>query len=48
MCDCLRENGVLKTDNKDKADIFNRQFASVYTWEQAGNPHQKDQAPTQI
>ena len=44
----LRENWILKTVNKDKADILNRQFESVYTREQAGDSHQKDQAPTQI
>ena len=30
----LRENGILETDNKDKADIFKGQFA--YTREQIG------------
>ena len=30
---CLRENGILKTGNKDKADIFSRQFGSIYTRE---------------
>ena len=38
---CLRENGILKTGVKDKDDIFNRQFESVYTWEQAGDPPSK-------
>ena len=32
---CLRDNGILKTGNKDKADIFSRQFGSVY--ENAGD-----------
>ena len=39
---CLRGNGILKTANKDKVDIFNRQFESVYTREQVGDPHRKD------
>ena len=26
---CLRDNGILKTGNKDKADIFSRQFGSI-------------------
>ena len=34
---CLRENRILKTGNKDKADIFSRQFGSVYTRENAGD-----------
>ena len=34
---CLRENGILKTGNKDKADIFSRQFGSVYIRENAGD-----------
>ena len=29
----LRENGTLKTDTKEKADICNRQFQSVFTCE---------------
>ena len=33
----IRENGILKTGNKDKADIFTRQFGSVYTQENAGD-----------
>ena len=42
---CLRENGILKTGVKDKADTFNRQFESVYTWEQAGDPLSKGPSP---
>ena len=42
---CLRENGILKTGVKDKADIFNRQFESVYTREQAGDPPSKGPSP---
>ena len=42
---CLRENGILKTDVKDKADIFKRQFESVYTREQAGDPPSKGPSP---
>ena len=33
----LRDNGILKTGNKDKADIFSRQFGSVYTRGNAGD-----------
>ena len=29
----LRENGILKTDAKEKADICNRQFQSAFTRE---------------
>ena len=42
---CLRENGILKTGVKDRADIFNRQFESVYTREQAGDPPSKGPSP---
>lgn len=41
----LRDNGILKTDNKDKADIFIRQFVSVYTREQVGDPPSKGPSP---
>ena len=34
---CLRDNGILKTGNKDKADIFSRKFGCVYTRENAGD-----------
>ena len=41
----LRENGILKTGNKDKADIFSRQFGSVYTRENAGDIPLKGPSP---
>ena len=41
----LRENGILKTGVKNKADIFNRQFVSVYTREQAGDSSSKGPSP---
>ena len=41
----LRENGILKTGNKDKADIFSRQFGSVYTRENAGDIPLKEPSP---
>ena len=34
---CLRENGILKSGDKDKADILSRQFGSVYTRDNAGD-----------
>ena len=36
---CLRDNGILKTGNKEKADIhvFSRQFGSVYTRANVGD-----------
>ena len=34
---CLRDNGILKTGNKDKTDIFSRLFGFVYTRENAGD-----------
>ena len=42
---CLRNNGILKTGNKDKADIFSRQFVSVYTQEEVGDIPLKGQSP---
>ena len=42
---CLRENEILKTGNKGKADIFSRQFGSVYTRENAGNIPLKRPSP---
>ena len=42
---CLRDNGILKTGNKDKADIFSRQFGSVYTREKAGDIPLKGPSP---
>ena len=46
---CLRENGILKTGVKDKADIFNKQFECLHpgTSRYIVTLHQKDQAPTQ-
>ena len=43
---CLRENGILKTGNKDKSDIFSRQF--VYTRENACDISLKGPSPYQI
>ena len=43
---CLRDNGVLKTGNKDKADVFSRQFGSVYTQENAGDIPLKGPSPS--
>ena len=43
---CLRENGILKTGNTDKADIFSRQFGSVKCMQVTSLS--KDQAHTQI
>ena len=34
----LRENGILKTDTKEKADICNRQFQSAFTREADSDP----------
>ena len=34
----LRENGILKTDTKEKADICNRQFQSAFTREDDSDP----------
>ena len=42
---CLRENGILKTSDKDKADIFNRQFGSICTRENAGDILLKGPSP---
>ena len=42
---CLRDNGILKTGNKIKADIFSRQFGSVYTRENAGDIPLKGPSP---
>ena len=42
---CFREYGILKTGNKDKADIFSRQFGSVYTRENAGDIPLKGPSP---
>ena len=37
----LRENGILKTDAKEKADICNRQFQSAFTREGNSDPPSK-------
>ena len=42
---CLRDNGILKTGNKDKTDIFSRQLGSVYTRESAGDIPLKGPSP---
>ena len=44
---CLRDNGILKTGNKDKAkaDIFSRQFGSVYTRKNVGDIPLKGPSP---
>ena len=41
----LRENGILKTDTKDKADICNRQFQSAFTREDDSDPPSKGASP---
>ena len=33
----LRGNGILKTDTKDRVDIFHQTFVSMYTHEQVGD-----------
>ena len=42
---CLRENVILKTSVKDKADILNGQLESVYNREQADDPPSKGSSP---
>ena len=37
----LRENGILKTDTKERADICNRQFQSAFTREADSDPPSK-------
>ena len=37
----LRENGILKTDTKEKADICNQQFQSAFTCEANSDPPSK-------
>ena len=37
----LRENGILKTDTKEKANICNRQFQSAFTREDDSDRPQK-------
>ena len=41
----LRENGILKTDTKEKADICNRQFQSAFTREDDSDPPSKGASP---
>ena len=41
----LRENGILKTETKDKANICNAQFQSAFTREADGDLPSKGQSP---
>ena len=41
----LRENGILKTDSKEKANICNRQFQSAFTREDDSDPPYKEASP---
>ena len=41
----LRENGILKTDSKEKANICNRQFQSAFTHEDDSDPPSKGASP---
>ena len=41
----LRENGILKTDTKEKANICKRQFESVFTGEGDSDPPSKGASP---
>ena len=41
----LRENGILKTDSKEKANICNRQFQSAFTCEDDSDPPSKGASP---
>ena len=41
----LRENGILKADTKEKADICNRQFKSAFTREADSDPPSKGTSP---
>ena len=41
----LRENGILKTDSKEKAKICNRQFQSAFTREDDSDPPSKGASP---
>ena len=41
----LRENGILKTDTKEKADICNRQFQSAFIREADSDPPSKGTSP---
>ena len=42
----LRENGILKTDTLDKANICNRQFQSAFTRESDDEIPSNEQAPS--
>ena len=41
----LRENGILKTESKEKANICNRQFQSAFTREDDSDPPSKGASP---
>ena len=41
----LRENGILKTNTKEKANICNRQFQSAFTREGDSDPPSKGASP---
>ena len=41
----LRENGILKTDSKEKANICHRQFQSAFTREDDSDPTSKGASP---
>ena len=41
----LRENGILKTDSKEKAITCNRQFQSAFTHEDDTDPPSKGASP---
>ena len=41
----FRENGILKTDSKEKANICNRQFQSAFTREDDSDPPSKGASP---
>ena len=41
----LRENGILKTDTKEKASICNRQFQSAFTRQGDSDPPSKGASP---
>ena len=42
---CLRDNGILKSGNKDTSDIFSRQFGPVYTREKVCDLPSKEPSP---
>ena len=41
----LRENGILQTDSKEKANIFDRQYQSAFTCEDVSDPTSKGVSP---